>query len=43
MKRNSLVNKFKIAQMTLMSVMAFTVFFRTEMAVGTLYGEKFLF
>ena len=43
MKRNSFVYVFKIAQITLMSAIAFTAFFRTEMPVGTLQnGAKFL-
>ncbi|KAJ0087728.1 hypothetical protein Patl1_32467 [Pistacia atlantica] len=38
MKRNSFVYIFKTTQITIMSIIAFTVFFRTEMPVGTLLG-----
>ena len=43
MKRNSIVYIFKMVQIMMTSVIALTVFFRTEMPVGTLLGgEKFL-
>ncbi|KAM6568607.1 hypothetical protein CsatB_016592 [Cannabis sativa] len=43
MKHNYFIYAFKIAQITIMSIIALTVFFRTEMPVGTLQdGEKFL-
>ncbi|KAB1221288.1 Pleiotropic drug resistance protein 2 [Morella rubra] len=38
MKRNSFVYIFKTTQITIMSIIAFTVFFRTEMPVGTVTG-----
>ncbi|XP_044487463.1 ABC transporter G family member 39-like [Mangifera indica] len=38
MKRNSFVYIFKTTQITIMSIITFTVFFRTEMHVGTLLG-----
>ncbi|KAJ6913473.1 pleiotropic drug resistance protein 2-like [Populus alba x Populus x berolinensis] len=42
MKRNSFLYIFKTTQITIMSIIAFTVFFRTEMKVGTvLGGQKF--
>lgn len=42
MKRNSFVYIFKTTQITIMSLIAFTVFFRTEMPVGTVTdGGKF--
>ncbi|KAF6139395.1 hypothetical protein GIB67_026237 [Kingdonia uniflora] len=42
MKRNSFVYIFKTTQPTIMSTIAFTVFFRTEMKVGQLQdGGKF--
>uniref|UniRef100_A0A2P2KGH6 Uncharacterized protein MANES_09G059200 n=2 Tax=Rhizophora mucronata TaxID=61149 RepID=A0A2P2KGH6_RHIMU len=42
MKRNSFVYIFKTTQITIMSVIAFTVFLRTEMKVGTVQdGQKF--
>ncbi|KAF6166044.1 hypothetical protein GIB67_012941 [Kingdonia uniflora] len=42
MKRNSFVYIFKTTQLTIMSTIAFTVFFRTEMKVGQLQdGGKF--
>ncbi|XP_062167430.1 ABC transporter G family member 39 isoform X2 [Alnus glutinosa] len=42
MKRNSFVYIFKTTQITIMSIIAFTVFFRTEMSVGTVTdGGKF--
>ena len=42
MKRNSFVYIFKTTQMTIMSTIAFTVFLRTEMSVGTVAGgQKF--
>lgn len=42
MKRNSFVYVFKTTQITIMSVIAFTVFLRTEMPVGTVAdGGKF--
>ncbi|KAL3523636.1 hypothetical protein ACH5RR_016470 [Cinchona calisaya] len=42
MKRNSFLYIFKTTQITVMSVIAFTVFFRTEMKVGELGdGSKF--
>lgn len=43
MKRNSFVYIFKTFQITIMSLIAMTVFFRTEMPVGTVEdGGKFL-
>ncbi|XP_031737941.1 pleiotropic drug resistance protein 2 isoform X2 [Cucumis sativus] len=43
MKRNSFVYVFKTVQITIMSVIAMTVFLRTEMKVGTVIGgSKFL-
>ena len=43
MKRHSFVYVFKTVQITIMSVIAMTVFFRTEMKVGTVIGgSKFL-
>ncbi|XP_062117535.1 pleiotropic drug resistance protein 2-like [Humulus lupulus] len=43
MKHNYFVYAFKIAQITITSIIALTVFFRTEMPVGTLQdGGKFL-
>ncbi|KAI3837327.1 hypothetical protein MKW92_020572 [Papaver armeniacum] len=43
MKRNSFLYIFKISQITFMSIITFTVFFRTEMEVGTIVGGgKFL-
>lgn len=43
MKRNAFVYVFKTAQITVMSVIAMTVFLRTEMEVGTVNGgSKFL-
>ncbi|XWS43446.1 hypothetical protein CRYUN_Cryun16bG0104500 [Craigia yunnanensis] len=42
MKRNSFVYIFKTVQITIMSLIAFTVFLRTEMPVGTIEnGQKF--
>ncbi|KAF5473598.1 hypothetical protein F2P56_010198 [Juglans regia] len=42
MKRNSFVYIFKTTQITIMSIIAFTVFLRTEMPVGTVTnGGKF--
>ncbi|KAG5540819.1 hypothetical protein RHGRI_020899 [Rhododendron griersonianum] len=42
MKRNSFVDIFKTTQITLMSIIAFTVFLRTEMKSGQLMdGSKF--
>ncbi|XP_027104789.1 pleiotropic drug resistance protein 2 [Coffea arabica] len=42
MKRNSFLYIFKTTQITVMSIIAFTVFFRTEMKVGQLQdGGKF--
>ncbi|XP_054800906.1 ABC transporter G family member 39-like [Prosopis cineraria] len=42
MKRNSFVFIFKTAQITIMSIITFTVFLRTEMQVGTIQGgQKF--
>ncbi|XP_050121835.1 pleiotropic drug resistance protein 2-like isoform X1 [Malus sylvestris] len=42
MKRNSFVYIFKTTQITIMSLIAFTVFLRTEMPVGTVQnGGKF--
>ncbi|KAG5533077.1 hypothetical protein RHGRI_027343 [Rhododendron griersonianum] len=42
MKRNSFVYIFKTTQITIMSIIAFTVFFRTEMKSGQLMdGSKF--
>ncbi|KAM5559550.1 pleiotropic drug resistance protein 2 [Rosa sericea] len=42
MKRNSFVYVFKTTQITIMSVIAFTVFLRTQMPVGTVQdGGKF--
>ncbi|GLT76273.1 hypothetical protein SLA2020_479430 [Shorea laevis] len=42
MKRNSFVYIFKTTQITIMSLIAFTVFFRTQMPVGTIEdGQKF--
>ncbi|XP_059462262.1 ABC transporter G family member 39-like isoform X1 [Corylus avellana] len=42
MKRNSFVYIFKTTQITIMSIIALTVFFRTEMSVGTVIdGGKF--
>ncbi|KAE8690066.1 Pleiotropic drug resistance protein 2 [Hibiscus syriacus] len=42
MKRNSFVYIFKTIQITIMSLIALTVFFRTEMPVGTFEnGQKF--
>ncbi|XP_022864351.1 ABC transporter G family member 39-like isoform X1 [Olea europaea var. sylvestris] len=42
MKRNSFVYIFKMAQITIMSIMGFTVFLRTEMPYGRLQdGGKF--
>ncbi|XP_057464053.1 pleiotropic drug resistance protein 2-like [Actinidia eriantha] len=42
MKRNSFVYIFKTTQITIMSIIAFTVFFRTEMKSGQLAdGDKF--
>eukprot|EP00257_Ricinus_communis_P023765 XP_015583835.1 ABC transporter G family member 39 isoform X3 [Ricinus communis] len=42
MKRNSFVYIFKTVQITIMSIIAFTVFLRTEMKVGTVAdGQKF--
>ncbi|CAI9091307.1 OLC1v1026298C5 [Oldenlandia corymbosa var. corymbosa] len=42
MKRNSFLYIFKTTQITIMSIIAFTVFFRTEMKVGRLQdGGKF--
>ncbi|KAG2686522.1 hypothetical protein I3760_09G009400 [Carya illinoinensis] len=42
MKRNSFVYIFKTTQITIMSIIAFTVFLRTEMPVGSvLNGGKF--
>ncbi|KAJ4705161.1 Pleiotropic drug resistance ABC transporter [Melia azedarach] len=43
MKRNSFMYIFKTVQITFMSIIAFTVFLRTEMPVGTVEdGGKFL-
>ncbi|XP_050940092.1 ABC transporter G family member 39-like isoform X6 [Cucumis melo] len=43
MKRNGFVYVFKTVQITIMSVIAMTVFLRTEMKVGTVIGgSKFL-
>ncbi|KAK1561770.1 hypothetical protein Q3G72_000320 [Acer saccharum] len=42
MKRSGFVFIFKIIQITIMSIIAFTVFLRTEMKVGTTEGgQKF--
>ncbi|KAJ6407594.1 hypothetical protein OIU84_010975 [Salix udensis] len=42
MKRNSFLYIFKTTQITIMSIIAFTVFFRTKMEVGTaIGGQKF--
>ncbi|CAH8257288.1 unnamed protein product [Arabidopsis lyrata] len=42
MKRNSFVYVFKTVQITIMSLIAMTVYFRTEMHVGTVRdGQKF--
>ncbi|XP_022764631.1 pleiotropic drug resistance protein 2-like isoform X2 [Durio zibethinus] len=42
MRRNSFVYIFKTTQITIMSVIAFTVFFRTKMKAGNITnGEKF--
>ncbi|XP_027349251.1 ABC transporter G family member 39-like [Abrus precatorius] len=42
MKRNSFVYIFKTTQITIMSILAFTVFFRTKMPVGNVEdGRKF--
>ncbi|KAG5243238.1 ABC transporter family protein [Salix suchowensis] len=42
MKRNSFLYIFKTTQITIMSIIAFTVFFRTKMEVGTVIGgQKF--
>lgn len=42
MKRNAFVYVFKTIQITIMSVITFTVFFRTKMPVGTVQdGQKF--
>lgn len=42
MKRNSFVYVFKTTQITIMSIIAFTVFLRTQMPVGTVQdGGKF--
>nr|KYP71090.1 Pleiotropic drug resistance protein 2 [Cajanus cajan] len=42
MKRSSFVYIFKTSQITIMSIITFTVFLRTEMSVGTVQdGEKF--
>ncbi|GLT76272.1 hypothetical protein SLA2020_479420 [Shorea laevis] len=42
MKRNSFVYIFKTTQITIMSIIAFTVFLRTQMPVGTIVdGQKF--
>jgi len=42
MKRNSFVYIFKTSQITITSIISFTVFFRSEMPVGTVQdGEKF--
>nr|GLL40122.1 pleiotropic drug resistance protein 2-like [Ipomoea trifida] len=42
MKRNSFLYIFKTFQITVMSIITFTVFFRTEMKSGTVeYGGKF--
>lgn len=38
MKRSSFVYIFKTTQITIMSIIGFTVFFRTEMPVGTVLG-----
>lgn len=41
-KRNSFVYIFKTTQITIMSIIAFTVFLRTQMPVGTIQdGQKF--
>ncbi|CAK7343396.1 unnamed protein product, partial [Dovyalis caffra] len=40
MKRNSFLYIFKTTQITIMSIIAFTVFFRTEMEVGTVLGGQ---
>lgn len=43
MKRNSFTYLFKTAQITIMSCITFSLFFRTEMPVGTVKdGQKFL-
>jgi hypothetical protein len=42
MKRNSFIYVFKTTQITIMSIITFTVFFRTKMSVGTVQdGQKF--
>ncbi|XP_050231262.1 ABC transporter G family member 39-like isoform X2 [Mercurialis annua] len=42
MKRNSFIYIFKTVQITIMSIIAFTMFLRTEMKVGTVAdGQKF--
>ncbi|XP_058739078.1 ABC transporter G family member 39-like isoform X1 [Vicia villosa] len=42
LKRNAFVYVFKIAQITIMAIITFTVFFRTKMPVGTVQdGQKF--